>query len=1106
MVDSNFTNQINESTRKELAAFEKSKRYRFQEQCFLNYWKSHIFKKLATYTDDISTGARHRPLRYGGIKPFANPPEWYATQKKGSWVYTYDHITCIDAVKPAELISQFNQKSGAELFFRLDSSILTQLKPIVALNKIYPSETTIKLKDDGDVDEKGTNKTIRYQVPMPLGESIKADSEGMPKSRRNLSSLEELFHDHKVLGNVMLTDLNFKFAGKNIALLNTVEDISFTLSFSSFNLFTHEFKTPVPAPGKKNQTKDMIWSYQDLISYSTKYLTTESRANSKIDSETIQNDLSCYETAEQFVGAPPAADVELNETYNDKYFEIQMSIRYDPDDIDWTLVSLASTNSGGRLKLNENEKKALKSFLRNSAIILRLQFVAHTIRYNSKSSGADPELLVDFEYKAFIESSLNTPELDIFNLPGDETKKIIRWEHKLATARKLLKGAMDDKKTPGQIFGSHGQLKTHLADNYTNLRKDLESAYHGGGKPKENLLQWYIWSTIKGTASKLYKGNPTLAEMRGLIPTKHHIDVAGKAKSYWITKRGKKIKIPWQDRSVRGGLEYKPGDLESALASTGNARKIFEELVDKILEYIKLLRRAALQDKYKTFFTALYAQERVYAVELEASQVESAVGWTSPQSKKDPAKLKSATEMARERAATSTIMPLDVKIVRSYNRTGVTDLNKSLEALNTDFQNINMKRMDKNVSNQAKTLAQEIQHSLGSGLASKPSTLGKGKTPKSAIYFTNLGDIIDTAIAIASYPSRSGLFERNMGIVLGPMVERDLSSSLSTNKKYILNLAWAPISIKTLMGFFAVKVLGSGKERYLLSDFIKDIIKDLILPALGSKCVEDAQEGNQQIGAITFTSTMREATINSQQYLIPPFYPSISTGTSTAPPAFEYPPGGGAIYRIKGNIAYQFPPGEPLHWSKGGNIKDLTKVSPNTPIEKQFNYMFIYVNNISPIRLSPVKERENINNGIYYLHLGQIPSIVKQSDFRKENIPYVREARLMGRLTATGGIALRDVYSFQCTMYGNNVFKPGMLFFVDPTKDGSVDYNAWRRLGLVGFYRVIEVDHQINVGMNPIHETSLRAKWETFGDCIKEGPSTEMISIFQHVIETRSKK
>jgi hypothetical protein len=149
--------------------------------------------------------------------------------------------------------------------------------------------------------------------------------------------------------------------------------------------------------------------------------------------------------------------------------------------------------------------------------------------------------------------------------------------------------------------------------------------------------------------------------------------------------------------------------------------------------------------------------------------------------------------------------------------------------------------------------------------------------------------------------------------------------------------------------------------------------------------------------------------------------------------------------------------------------------------------MYIFINNIAPTSLDPNEEEKNIENGIHYLHLGQIPSVVKQSTFKKENQAYVREARAMGQLTRTGGVALRDVYQFQCNMYGNNIFKPGMLFFVDPTKDGSTNYADWRILGLVGFYRVISVSHQVNVGNTPIHETSVNAKWETFGSCTKGG-------------------
>ena len=165
-----------------------------------------------------------------------------------------------------------------------------------------------------------------------------------------------------------------------------------------------------------------------------------------------------------FVGSD-TADVKLNESLNSKYWEIQMVVRYDPDDIDWHMVDMTAAKTSGRLKLSLEERKALKSFLRNSAISLRLQFVGHTIRYSSNSSGADPELVIDFEYKAYIESSMNSHDLDLLMVPGEETRKILQWEDRLAHARRALYAVQRDKLNLGAIFGGRGETSTKPEPN-----------------------------------------------------------------------------------------------------------------------------------------------------------------------------------------------------------------------------------------------------------------------------------------------------------------------------------------------------------------------------------------------------------------------------------------------------------------------------------------------------------------------------------------------------------------------------------------------------------------------------------------------------------------
>ena len=691
----------------------------------------------------------------------------------------------------------------------------------------------------------------------------------------------------------------------------------------------------------------------------------------------------------------------------------------------------------------------------------------------------------------------------MLKLPASDTAAIDLWEKRLGQARELLFAVVEEKKNLGDIFGAKGGVRTNLNNSYSQLRGALDAAF--ADNTANNTLQWLIFSPVEKSRGVAF-GDQSASDHFGLVPTEKQTDISENGKM----RGGRRRPATRVARSVHSGLKLDVDNLETALASTENAKAVFEELVNHLIRYIRMLRRMKIQEKYKSFFKALYAQERVYAVEVATEVLEKQLGF-----EKDGGEIKetSATEVAKSRAGTSfsAITATDVHVVpsdikwdddTSNSQPNQDDMNKNLEALSAKFQNIENNTIDNAVSERTRTTAQEIQKALGSdemgGMTAIPGN-------QSLVFFTNLGDIIDTAIAIATYPEH-GLFQRRLGILLGPMLEEDMSNTLA-GKKYLFNLAFIPVSLKTVMAFFLNNVIASGRERYLLGDFIEEIIEKLILPALGSRCIESAQEGNQQVGTVTFTSEMHKG---HSSYAwsgatpdIPPFYPEPINSNSA------YPPNGSSAYIIQSNKA--FGPIEGV--STGGQITRkeipwartmsfLTEVSPNTPIEKQFNYMFIYINNISPTRLNPSNETKNINNGIYYLHLGQIPSIVKTSSFIKENVPYLREARAMGQLTRTGGVSLRDVYHFNCTMYGNNIFKPGMLFYVDPTKDGSSNFDDWRKLGLVGFFRVISVDHNVLAGNNVLHETSVSAKWETFGSC-EDGDdgliNTEYLDIYNYL-------
>lgn len=108
--------------------------------------------------------------------------------------------------------------------------------------------------------------------------------------------------------------------------------------------------------------------------------------------------------------------------------------------------------------------------------------------------------------------------------------------------------------------------------------------------------------------------------------------------------------------------------------------------------------------------------------------------------------------------------------------------------------------------------------------------------------------------------------------------------------------------------------------------------------------------------------------------------------------------------------------------------------------------------------------------------------------FQREDMPGLREARLFEGTDMYGLEILREKYNATLEFYGNNFFKPGTIFYIDPgrlnianfgyTADGR---SPARLLGLGGYYLVIRVTHQLET-MDNRWRTTVDAQWQTFGD------------------------
>ena len=985
--------EVTAARAKEEKKIQDNREFAFQEQCFLSHNRQQIFEKMS------------KTQKVGDRQILENDHviSWYADAGKGA----------------SSLMSKINATTGAQHFFNLDSSILTQLKPIVELYKVYPD---IQWKAGTNSDD-----ALPFKIKLPLGEQIKFDPEKSnpenPNEVSNLSAIEEvIFRPNNVLGNAMLTDLKFAFTGKNVALLNTVEDINFTINFSSANVFFHKFvsKEDPPGTGADVSPKDIEYSFMDLISFTTKYIDDSAETKGFNDNPDGALRKCTAPTGYKDINAISVTAA------SDKHFEIQLIVRYDPEDVDWELARL----SGHPIK--DDQIGAVKSFLRNSAISMRLQLASHTINYSGNSGAADPSLKINFNFKAYIESAFGSSDLDLFRIADSEADQLSKTLEHLAKVRTLL----------NEIKSKNLTLETGFEDD------ELLKIYTAGRQAVEKAITATTWAIKDPDRQPLKPGTftsglmltaPDRTNMKHLRGTRTII----KAKGGTRPLNANEHYDDWNNRL------FPDSDVESeGTGGTEGLLIIFRELEENLGSLIKYYRRLQISEAYGQFFNNLWAQNRMYQLVLPRVKVQ------------EPGS--SQSEMAKKRAKFEAI---------TLDKTGglliLGPTKPDQEGPYAKRENQHRKLVKANENAQA--TAEKLQN--GDETDNLPSNRKFSKPPDTGNYnanFTTLGDIIDVAINIATRKEHDksgkkrgkGLYHRRIGIILGPLEKVKNSGGTP------LSLADVPISLRMLMGFWVKKVVVKDRQTYMLGDFIKDIISDLILPSLGSRCVDGGGfETDYTLGTTTFTSEM---TPNA------PFYPKKLAGT-------DYPEEGASRVKLAGQ---KFVPlndaTKTLPWFKTRTVSGLTNVSPNTPLEKQFNYMLLYINNFSVQTKNPKDEEENIDDGIYYLKIAKVPSPVLQASFAKEPIKWLREARVAGQLTKTGGLALRDVYRFSCTMYGNNIFKPGMHVFVDPTRDGAT-YRQWADLGIGGFYLVIGVTHSVLEGNSAHHLTSLTCTWEDFG-------------------------
>jgi hypothetical protein len=1051
--------------RDQLKDEEQARRARFQEQCFLLYHRYQLRDSLKVVADrDIAVDTRQK----------------MPTAAKNSGVekiLDYHHIVTIDAKDPTYLASQISAIDGAEIFFDLDANILSQLKPIVELYKIYPNKKTTS---------KGVEVPLR--VPFLLGEGIK-DSAAVDTTENGLSALDDLFRSHNTLGNVMPHNFRIKFAGKDIAWVNAIDQFSFSLSFSSFKLFNHEFKTT-------DDLGDLVkWRYTDLISTPPGQFSVASTAPRIGSVDSLPGGECSYDWNATEGGKKIDPPPNSNPKENPEYFEIQAVIKYDPE-IDWDMADLGDVWT--RYEPEDMEK--LENFLRGSALVVRLQFKQHTIRYSmGDSGGTNTEFVLDLDYAAYLEGVLNSPDLNLLALNDADEKAMEVLETDLAYAKRLLAEVRSKDFTLNQAIAGNGtgaNTENQIATAYVKLRHSFSQRIGWPG-------QWLI--RMPATV------DPNTGQIKGwkpfdqIVPTKAAIEKErGRAgdtdTARFPAAKNALAQDPKSSKDVPTGQTLGEHRL---VIRKNNAARVFQELVNAYDNHIARKRRAFQHVRYRKYFQHLLGKGRIYKVEAEPQKV----GMSSGVTKGDTIVADARAQGTPEEGSWSGLSAKSVIVCDPAEASVQNNLISEFEENADSIQKGAVKSF---------AGAQDMAQSFSDGRLKGFET----KNNNRLIYFTTFGDILDVAIDIATrdkidYDEATGgigvygtfgpgLFKRRMGVLLGPLIDETTALAETYKGAKTFNLAHVPVSLSLLMGWWIQNVSAKERTVYTLHQFIRDLIKNLVGKMLGESCIEGGGNRSEDVKIINFTSEMRPL---NKDHNIPPFYPRGPRQGKTG----DYPPQGNSSVLLEetetGGLFLKgisrnsgMPPLYPLPWGSrrvdkkkvAQNVAgQLTKVDPSKPLKDQFNYMFIYVHSYDPKNLDPALEMKNIRRGIYYLRLGKMTSVIKSCAFTRMEIPYLREMRIAGHTSPTGATMLRDTYDARITLFGNNIFKVGSHVFVDPTKDGAEKFDDWRRLGIGGFYLVTEVE-QILLHDDVTQETNLKLRYVTAGNCSESGKGTKV--------------
>jgi hypothetical protein len=256
---------------------------------------------------------------------------------------------------------------------------------------------------------------------------------------------------------------------------------------------------------------------------------------------------------------------------------------------------------------------------------------------------------------------------------------------------------------------------------------------------------------------------------------------------------------------------------------------------------------------------------------------------------------------------------------------------------------------------------------------------------------------------------------------------------------FSINVAQIPISHRYFTEWWSEHVIKAKKRSYPIMFYLRDLLNNLIADALIDTCLNKNYKKS-----FNFQTT----TVNA-------------SGDPLANKASSIDP----IIDLDQNDL-------PFTVDEGSDINDIT------------NYVLVYAAHSTTLPSGTGKYTEDIKNGVYHFHLGQDRGLINDVKFNKVDMAYIREARYL-REGIDGLLQLGAVYRASINMFGNTLFYPGMLIYINPFGIGGEQFlpndsnTIANKLGLGGYHLIEKVNSSVGGG---VFKTSIDAMFVYSGD------------------------